>query len=126
MPTDPAILAQLQTLWGEPVTKTTTEADAASAFVASEFLPSPIPPTRLVDSPGTWNTEAAEPATQTRRFARRQRLGVASASPNLSFETAPEPRRNRAGRTLNFRRGCFFAAQTEARLCRSRSSAETG
>ena len=63
MPTDPAILAQLQTLWGEPVTETTAEADAVSAFVASEFLPSPIPPTRLADSPGTWNAEAAELVT---------------------------------------------------------------
>ena len=59
MPTDPAILAQLQTLWGEPVTEATSEADAESAIVASEFLPSPIPPTRLTDSPGTWNAEAA-------------------------------------------------------------------
>ena len=63
MPTDPAILAQLQTLWGEPVTNATSEADAVSAFVASEFLPSPIPPTRLADSPGTWNAEAAELVT---------------------------------------------------------------
>ena len=63
MPTDPAILAQLQTLWGEPVTEATSEADAVSAFVASEFLPSPIPPTRLADSPGTWNAEAAELVT---------------------------------------------------------------
>ena len=63
MPTDPAILAQLQTLWGEPVTETTSEADAVSAFVASEFLPSPIPPTRLADSPGTWNAEAVELVT---------------------------------------------------------------
>ena len=60
MPTDPAILAQLQTLWGEPVTNATSEVDAVSAFVASEFLPSPIPPTRLADSPATWNAEAAE------------------------------------------------------------------
>ena len=63
MPTDPAILAQLQTLWGEPVTEATSEADAASAIVASEFLPSPIPPTRLADSAGTWNAEAAELVT---------------------------------------------------------------
>ena len=63
MPTDPAILAQLQTLWGEPVTEATSEADAESAIVASEFLPSPIPPTRLADSPGTWNAEAAELVT---------------------------------------------------------------
>ena len=63
MSTDPAILAQLQTLWGEPVTPKTAEADAASAFVASEFLPSPIPPTRLADSPETWNAEAAELVT---------------------------------------------------------------
>jgi hypothetical protein len=60
MPTDPAILAQLQTLWGEPVTETTSEADVASAFVASEWLPSPIAPVRLPDSPATWNAEAAE------------------------------------------------------------------
>ena len=63
MPTDPAILAQLQTLWGEPVTNATPEADAESAIVASEFLPSPNPPTRLADSPGTWNAEAAELVT---------------------------------------------------------------
>ena len=63
MPTDPAILAQLQTLWGEPVTEATSEADAESAIVASEFLPSPIPPTRLADSPATWNAEAAELVT---------------------------------------------------------------
>ena len=63
MPTDPAILAQLQTLWGEPVTEATSEADAVSAFVASEFLPSPIPPTRLTDSPGTWDAEAVELVT---------------------------------------------------------------
>ena len=63
MPTDPAILAQLQTLWGEPVTEATSEADAESAIVASEWLPSPIPPTRLADSPATWNAEAAELVT---------------------------------------------------------------
>ena len=60
MATDPAILAQLQTLWGEPVTKTTLEADGESAFVASEFLPRPTTPARLADSPATWDTEAAE------------------------------------------------------------------
>ncbi len=60
MPTDPAILAQLQTLWGEPVTEATSEADAESAIVASEWLPSPIPPARLADSPTKWNTNAAE------------------------------------------------------------------
>ena len=63
MPTDPAILAQLQTLWGEPVTEATSEADAASAIVASEFLPGPIAPARLADSPRTWNAEAAELVT---------------------------------------------------------------
>ena len=60
MPTDPAILAQLQTLWGEPVTNATSEADGEAAFVPSEWQPSPIPPTRLADSPGTWNADAAE------------------------------------------------------------------
>ena len=63
MPTDPAILAQLQTLWGEPVTNATSEADGEAAFVPSEWQPSPIPPTRLADSPGTWNAEAAELVT---------------------------------------------------------------
>ena len=47
MPADPNILAQLQTLWGEPVTEATSETDAESAIVAFEWLPSPIPPTRL-------------------------------------------------------------------------------
>lgn len=60
MPTAPNILDQLQTLWGEPVTETTSEADAASAFVASEFLSRPTAPARLVDSPATWGAEAAE------------------------------------------------------------------
>ena len=46
MPTDPAILAQRQTLWGEPVTETNAEADSEAAFVPSEWQPSPIPPTR--------------------------------------------------------------------------------
>ena len=36
MPTDPTILAQLQTLWGEPVTETTAEADSEAAFVPSD------------------------------------------------------------------------------------------
>ena len=63
MPTDPAILAQLQTLWGEPVTEATAEADGEAAFVPSEWQPSPIPPARLADSPGTWNAEAAELVT---------------------------------------------------------------
>ncbi|MFM9959982.1 MAG: hypothetical protein ACKV2Q_02015 [Planctomycetaceae bacterium] len=60
MPTDPAILAQLQTLWGEPVTETTAEAEAESAFVPSEWQPSPIPPTRLADSPATWDASTKE------------------------------------------------------------------
>ncbi len=60
MPTDPAILAQLQTLWGEPVTEATNEVDAASRFVASEFLPRPTSRERLADSPATWAAEAAE------------------------------------------------------------------
>ena len=60
MPTDPAILAQLQTLWGEPVTEATAEADGEAAFVPSEWQPSPIPPARLADSPATWDADAAE------------------------------------------------------------------
>ena len=60
MPTDPAILAQLQTLWGEPATEATSEADAESAFIAAELLPSPIPPARFADSPAMWNASTAE------------------------------------------------------------------
>ena len=60
MLTHPTILAQLQTLWGEPVTESTSEADTESAFVASKLLPSPIPPARLVDSPATWSASTAE------------------------------------------------------------------
>lgn len=60
MPTDPAILAQLQTLWGEPVTKATAEADSQAAFVPSEWQPSPIPPARLADNPTTWDASTAE------------------------------------------------------------------
>ena len=60
MPTDPAILAQLQTLWGEPVTETTAEADSEAAFRPSEWLPSPIPPVRLADSSATWDVPTAE------------------------------------------------------------------
>lgn len=60
MPTDPAILAQLQTLWGEPVTETTAEADSEAAFRPSEWLPSPIPPTRPADAPATWDAVTAE------------------------------------------------------------------
>ena len=60
MPTDPAILAQLQTLWGEPVTETNAEADSEAAFVPSEWQPSPIPPTRSADSPTTWDADSAE------------------------------------------------------------------
>ena len=60
MPTDPAILAQLQTLWGEPVTEATAEADSEAAFVPSEWQPSPIPPTRLADSPASWDASTAE------------------------------------------------------------------
>ncbi|MFM9962948.1 MAG: hypothetical protein ACKV2Q_17205 [Planctomycetaceae bacterium] len=82
--TDPAILAQLQTLWGEPVTQATTEADSQSAFVPSEWQPSPIPSAGLsaaeravvdrvlsvfappitsarpIPSPVTWNAATAE------------------------------------------------------------------
>ena len=60
MPTDPAILAQLQTLWGEPVTETTAEADSEAAFRPSEWLPSPILPARLADSPATWDASTVE------------------------------------------------------------------
>ena len=60
MLTDPAILAQLQTLWGTPVTETTTEADSEAAFRPSEWLPSPIPPARLANSPATWDDSTAE------------------------------------------------------------------
>ena len=60
MPTDPAILAQLQTLWGEPVTEATAEADTEAAFVPSEWQPSPIPPARSADSPASWDADAAE------------------------------------------------------------------
>ena len=63
MPTDPAILAQLQTLWGEPVTETTAEADSEAAFVPSEWQPSPIPPTRPADLPAMWDGDAAELVT---------------------------------------------------------------
>ena len=60
MPTDPAILAQLQTLWGEPVTEATTEADSQAAFVPFEWHPSPITPARLAGSPATWDASTAE------------------------------------------------------------------
>ena len=60
MPTDPAILAQLQTLWGEPVTEITPEVDGEAAFVPSEWQPSPIPPARSADSPASWDADAAE------------------------------------------------------------------
>lgn len=63
MPTDPAILAQLQTLWGESVTETTAEAELEAAFVPSEwfaFGESPIPPTRKTDTPTTWDASTAE------------------------------------------------------------------
>ncbi len=60
MPTDPAILAQLQTLWSEPVTETTNEVDSEVAFRLFEWLPSPIPPARLPDSPATWDASTAE------------------------------------------------------------------
>ena len=60
MPTDPAILAQLQTLWGEPVTPKTAETDSEAAFVPSEWQPSPIPPARSADSPASWDADAAE------------------------------------------------------------------
>ena len=60
MPTDPAILAQLQTLWGESVTETTAEAELQLAFVPSEWQPSPIPPSREADTPTTWDASTAE------------------------------------------------------------------
>ena len=60
MPTDPAILAQLQTLWGEPVTEITPEVDGEAAFVPSEWQPSPIPPARSADSPASWDADATE------------------------------------------------------------------
>ena len=60
MPTDPAILAQLQTLWGEPVTEATAEVDSEAAFVPSEWQPSPIPLTQSADSPATWDASTAE------------------------------------------------------------------
>lgn len=60
MPTDPAIHAQLQTLWGEPVTAATTEADSEAAFVPSEWQPSPNPPARSPDLPTSWDTTTAE------------------------------------------------------------------
>lgn len=60
MPTDSAILSQRQTLWGEPITATTPEADVESAIVASEFLPRPITSAGGVDSPVTWDASTAE------------------------------------------------------------------
>ena len=72
--TDPAILAQLQTLWDEPVTEATAEADSEAAFVPSEWQPSPILPTRPTDSPATWNADAAELVTWFQ--ANRDRLPV--------------------------------------------------
>ncbi len=60
MPTDPAILAQLQTLWGEPVTPMTAEADSEGAFVPSEWQSSSILPARLADTPATWDASTAE------------------------------------------------------------------
>ncbi len=60
MPTDHAILAQLQTLWSEPVTEATAETDSEAAFVSSEWQPSPIPPARSADTPATWDADAAE------------------------------------------------------------------
>jgi len=68
MPTDPALLARLQTLWGEPVNETTAEADSEAAFVPFEWQPSLIPPTEAVqgptarsaDDPATWNAPTAE------------------------------------------------------------------
>lgn len=62
MPTDPTILAQLQTLWGEPVTLTTSEADGEAAFV-------PIEPFCLW--PGAWVVDAA-------KFYRSLDAGIAS------------------------------------------------
>ena len=60
MPTDPAILAQLQTLWGEPVTEASAEADGEAAFLPSEWQPSPISPTRLAETSATWDASTAE------------------------------------------------------------------
>ena len=68
MPTDPALLARLQTLWGEPVTERTAEADSEAAFIPFEWQPSPIRPaeafqgslTRSADDPATWNAPTAE------------------------------------------------------------------
>jgi len=68
MPTDPAPLTQFETLWGDPVTETTAEVDVESAFVPSEWLPAPIPPTEAVlgslarpaDDAATWNASTAE------------------------------------------------------------------
>lgn len=68
MPTDKVIPAQLQTLWGEPVTETTAETDSEAAFVPFEWQPSPIPPTKAVqvptarsaDDPVTWTALMAE------------------------------------------------------------------
>lgn len=60
MPTDPAILAQLQTLWGAPVTEATAEADSEAAFVPSEWQPAPIPPTRPADASASWDASTAE------------------------------------------------------------------
>ena len=74
MPTDPAILAQLQTLWGEPVTEATTEADGEAAFVPSEWQPSPIPPARLGNSPASWDASTLELVTWF--HANRDRLPV--------------------------------------------------
>ena len=63
MPTDPALLARLQTLWGEPVTETTAEADSEAAFVPFEWFArgeSPIPQTRPADDSATWDAATAE------------------------------------------------------------------
>jgi|GEM_PF-1888139 len=68
MPTDPALLARLQTLWGEPVTETTAEADSEAAFTPFEWQPSLIPPTeadqvspaRPADDPATWDGSTVE------------------------------------------------------------------
>jgi len=68
MPIDPALLARLQTLCGEPVNETTAEADSEAAFVPFEWQPSLIPPTEAVqgptarsaDDPATWNAPTAE------------------------------------------------------------------
>jgi len=60
MPTDPALLTRLQTLWGEPVTETTAEADSEAAFVPFEWQPSPIQPTRRADEGATRDVSIAE------------------------------------------------------------------